>query len=128
MALKKVTFNKTGGDLIVDIQYTGLVAASYTYTLWEANSNAIVDQKAGNNQNPQDDNYNLPKPSSLNVGRLIDVHSTVQGLYDSEDAGKYEVVISITQDGTILDKEVQPNPAKAIGNKIVVHQYYALLQ
>ena len=128
MAVKKITFDKTGGAVKVDIQYNGLVAASYTYTLWEANSNVVVDQKPGNNQNTQDDNYTLPDPALSNIGRMIDIHSTIQGLYNQENEGAYTVIITVTQDGKELDKEVQPAPPKVIGNRIVVHQYFAIMQ
>lgn len=127
MAVPKVPFNHDGGPIKISIEYQGLVAANYTYTLWEANSNNIIEQRQGNNQNPQDDSYKLPSPTSDNIDRLIDVHSTVWGMYENENEGNYKVKIAISQDNETLYKSTQPLPPKPIGNKVVAHQFYALL-
>lgn len=127
MAVTKIPFDHHGGVISILIEYQGLVAASYTYTLWEANSNDIVAQRKGNNQNPEDDRYNLPSPATVNTKRLIDVHSTVKGLYEHENEGNYKVIITIFQDGIEIGRNVQPSSPKPIGDNVVVHQYYALL-
>ena len=127
MSILKIPFDHQGAALKVKIEYQGLVAASYTYTLWETDSNDTVDFQKGNNQNPQDDEYKLPMPVSSNAGRLIDIYSAVKGLYDSDNEGNYKVVIKIFQGDKIIEKEVQPQPPQVIGNHVVPHQFYAML-
>jgi len=75
--MEKIQFDPNGSVLKVDIQYLGAVTASYIYKLWSANSNAIITEKQGNNQNPQDDVYFLPQPTDQNTNRFIEVVSSL---------------------------------------------------
>ena len=127
MAITKIPFNHEGGVLKVKIEFHGLIAASYTYQLWDKNSNHIVFEKKGNNQNPEDDIYELPSPARNNEGRLIDIHSTLVGLYDNDNEGKYKIEITVIQDDQIINKNIQPLSPKIIGNNVVAHQYFGLL-
>jgi hypothetical protein len=128
MAVSHIHFDPKGAPLRVHIDYKGLVAASYTYTLWEADSNDIVVQKHGNNQNPQDDTYTLPLPVHKNAQRLLDIHSSLLGLYDHPNEGDYQVIISVFQGEVLIARHLQPQLPKPIGQQSAAHQFYALLE
>src|SRR5262245_53319313 len=76
--MQKVQFDPNGSVLKVDIEYLGAITASYVYTLWSSNSNGVIAEKQGNNQNPQDDVYFLPQPVAQNTNRIIEVLSSLK--------------------------------------------------
>ena len=118
----QVKIDPNGGPLQLDIQYLGAFTASYVYTLWEANSNAQVSQLSGNNMNSQDDVYPLPSPVAANVGRLIDVFSTLKNASDSDMNGIVQVKVS--QGGTTLTtiSEKEDLPAgKTVPNQLFIN-------
>lgn len=106
--MKNVVFNPAGPALSVSIKYLSKTAenllATYTYTLWAANSNAIVDKRSGNNFNDEDDIYWLPTPAASNDGRIIDVFSTLKNTGE----GKIEVrvAVEVCQDGKTIGGDV----------------------
>ena len=74
---------------------------TYTFWLWEWNSNTIVMQERGNNKNPEDDIFQLPTPCSMNHRRIVEVTFT---LIDPKGSGTYKVRVNIIQDDKVLDK------------------------
>ena len=118
----QVKIDPSGGPLQLDIKYLGAFTASYVYTLWEANSNAQVSALSGNNMNSQDDIYPLPSPVSANVGRLIDIFSTMKNASDSDMNGVVQVIL--TQAGNVLDTiaETEDLPAgKTVPNQLFIN-------
>lgn len=87
--MENVKFDPNGGTLNVQILYKGSLTASYNYTLWEADSNAVVTEHNGNNQNDQDDSFDLPNPVQKNESRIIDVFSTIK---NADSVPQQEVV------------------------------------
>ena len=119
----QVKFDPNGSALNVEINYKGILTASYDYTLWEANSNAIVAEHFGNNQNDQDDSYDLPNPVKNNENRLIDVFSTLR---NSDDSPQQEVInIKVYQGnkkiGNISETEIVD------ANKTVINEIFIKL-
>jgi len=93
--------------LTIEIHYFGLLTASYVYSLWEKDSNLKVDSKQGNNLNGDDDIYQLPVPNTRNLGRLIEVFST---LNNPEAESKPETVaLKIIQNGDLLFTDEKPS-------------------
>lgn len=118
----QVKIDPNGATLQLEIQYLGAFTASYVYTLWEANSNAQVSVLSGNNMNSQDDIYPLPSPVSANVGRLIDIFSTLKNATDSDMNGV--VRITILQGSVELDSFDEPEllPAgKTVPNQVFIN-------
>lgn len=87
--MQNVQFDPLGGTLNIQIIYKGNMTVSYNYTLWGSNSNGIVSEHAGNNQNDQDDSYDLPNPVQSNEGRIIDIFSTIR---NSDTESQKEIV------------------------------------
>jgi hypothetical protein len=106
MPAKKIKINPNGEALFVNIVFKGLIVASYEYMLFEAQSNHVIERKKGNNQNPDDDKYALPKPASGNVNRLIDIRSNIVGL-DPENYKEWEAKAELYQGNTKLDEVVE---------------------
>ncbi|MBK7763788.1 MAG: hypothetical protein IPI46_10530 [Bacteroidetes bacterium] len=127
MAVERLKYNHEGGDLMIEIVFKGLIAASYKYTLWEKDSNEIAFQKSGNNINREDDIFTLQAPLSKHAGRLIDVHASIKGLYEQGTEGTYEFVVIIKQDSNVLMQNVQPANQQTIGEQMITHQFYVLL-
>lgn len=114
--MEQINFNSNGPALSINIQYVSTagqnINAVYTYRLWDAVSNAILDEQSGNNLNAQDDIYWLPTPSSSNNGRIIEVFSTLK----NTDAGvtPARVEVEVCQGGKRIGiakdlKNVSPN-------------------
>jgi hypothetical protein len=113
-----VKFDSTGEPLKISFIFNGLIAASYTYTLWEANSNNKIERHFGNNQNPDDDIYVLPSPVNINIDRLIEFNVSFKGL-DTVDIKDYTIKAEIYQGDNLVgsDKdsgEVTGNPQDAL--------------
>lgn len=104
--MKTIEYNAQDGDLSIQITYQGLVAASYVYSLWDAQSNTRLQKQIGNNQNPQDDHYELPTPAADNDGRLIQLRSEFVGL-DKDSFGDYGIKLELMQGGNAIGEASQ---------------------
>ena len=102
----------------IEIRYFGLLSASYVYSLWEMNSNLKVDTKHGNNLNSADDIFQLPVPNSNNVGRLVELFSTLNN--PEPDARPEIVAINIIQDNTVLFTDEKPDGFKFDGDTFTI--------
>ena len=103
--MKIVYFEVGGNQLKVKFEFIGLIAASYAFTLWEANSNQRVMYEKGNNQNSEDDSYLLPHPPpEQNHERLIQLRTEFIGL-DPAANKDYTIVASVYQGGKFLDDD-----------------------
>lgn len=87
--------------LKVKITYYGKLQAAYIYTLWEGDSNVIVQRHEGNNLNPQDDVYELPLPTADHNGRIIEVRSSFIGTYP-ETHPDYQIDVEVFQGDALL--------------------------
>ncbi|MEP2773087.1 MAG: hypothetical protein ABJH05_13130 [Fulvivirga sp.] len=101
--MKTIEFDPNGPILKVNFKFSGFILASYTYTLWEAESNHKVVYEKGNNQNPQDDSYQLPMPVKANDGRLIQLRTEFLA-QDPDNVEKYTITAEVYQGDTLLDK------------------------
>ncbi|MEO8147939.1 MAG: hypothetical protein ABI723_09900 [Bacteroidia bacterium] len=108
--VKNIIFDKDGGPLKVNFKFKGIVGASYTFTLWEAKTNAIAMESRGNNLNDDDDNYNLPGPAIKNADRLIELDTLLKGL---DQGGKYSVIVEVYQDEKLLESDIDKGEIKA---------------
>lgn len=101
--MKTIEFDPNGSALKVAFKFSGFLLASYTYTLWEAESNHKVVYEKGNNQNPQDDEYKLPMPVKANDGRLIQLRTEFVA-QDPDNVKKFLITAEVYQGGSLLDK------------------------
>lgn len=102
MNLKAIVFNANNGPVTVQLDFKGLIGLSYTFTLWEANSNQTVMQVSGNNLNSADDQYELPSPANMNNNRLIDLLSSFTGM-GLNSSTPYTISIAVIQQGNTID-------------------------
>jgi len=109
-----VTFDPDGEQLKVKLTFTGLMVASYTFTLWSAEDNSQVMCESGNNQNPADDDYDLPEPAAANDGRLIQVRTELLAL-DAGIGQPYAVRAEVFQGGEGPLPEVAEDAGKLTG-------------
>src|SRR4249919_3074603 len=89
--MEQIKFDPSGAVLKLEIEYLGAVTASYVFTLWSANSNGIISENPGNNQNPQDDIYFLPQPIDQNINRVIQVFSSLK----NGDTSKLKATVKV---------------------------------
>ncbi len=112
-----IHFNGVGPALSISLRYTSIegekINSVYTYRLWDADSNAIINKNEGNNLNEQDDTYFLPTPSGSNSGRIIDVFSTLHN--NGEKGIAVRVEIEVCQGGETIDVVADPKKIKANG-------------
>ena len=94
--MKTINFNRQGGEIKVEFKFTGLITASYEFTLWAADSNDRIMHKTGNNQNAQDDIYSLPVPAADNEGRIIQLRTEFVGL-DPINSKQFKIIVSVDQ-------------------------------
>ncbi len=94
--MENITFNPDGARIHVSFNFLGLVVASYGFVLWEAQSNHQLMECKGNNQNPDDDEYDLPLPVKSNDGRLIQLRTEFTGL-DPENSKEYDISVEVHQ-------------------------------
>lgn len=127
MSVPRIKYNHQGGDLVIEIYFKGLVAASYKYTVWKANGNEVMIQKSGNNADQAGEIYILPSSVEAHAGCLLDIHATIKGLYETGTEGAYEFLVSIKQDGNLLLQSIYPKSNQSIAAQIIVHQFHALL-
>jgi hypothetical protein len=113
--MKDVFFDPAGAALSINIKYLSKTAenlfATYTYTLWAANSNAIVDKRSGNNFNDEDDVYWLPTPASSNSGRIIDVFSTLKNV--GAEKIEVKVRVEVCQGGATIGSDTDEETIEA---------------
>jgi hypothetical protein len=102
--MKTIIFNSNGERIRVNFTFTGLIAASYAFTLWEAGSNNRVLYETGNNQNNDDDSFFLPLPVPVNNGRLIELRTEFIGL-DAVSYKLYKIKTEILQGSNNLGSE-----------------------
>ncbi|HMQ78326.1 MAG TPA: hypothetical protein PKD94_02065 [Ignavibacteria bacterium] len=99
--MKTIEFDPNGERLTASFTFDDLIVASYSFTLWEANSNDRVKYEEGNNQNIDDDSFKLPLPVSTNHGRLLQLRTEFVGL-DQSSGRSYEIKAQIHQGGKLL--------------------------
>jgi hypothetical protein len=102
--MKDIKFDPNGERLSVSFVFEGLIVASYSFTLWEAESNHRLMYEQGNNQNSDDDKYDLPMPVSSNNGRLIQLRTDFVGL-DPANSKDYSITAQVFQGGIDLGNE-----------------------
>ena len=102
--MKTVNYIPTGEPLKISFIFNGLIAASYTYTLWAANSNTEEETHTGNNKNPEDDVYDLPSPCITNEGRLIEFSVSFKGS-DPNNFKDYSIKAEIYQKDELICSE-----------------------
>ncbi len=89
-------FDPDGPGLRVRFTFTGLILASYTFTLWSATDNSWVMHESGNNQNPADDAYDLPLLVKDNAGRLVQLRTEFIAA-DGEAGTEYDIMAELVQ-------------------------------
>lgn len=119
--IKTIKFDPDGEDLKVAFTFEGLIVASYSYTLWEANSNNRLVYKKGNNQNPEDDSYSIPPPVIDSDGRMIQLRTEFKAL-DPDNIKKYTITAEIFQGDKSLgkDQDIGDNTGKAQSSLIFI--------
>lgn len=118
MALKESKILADTKDIKIEILYKGTspILAGYEYQLKEKNSNAVLDDKTGDNANSQDDVYHLPAPSMDNVGRRAVVTSKVAAADHDSD---YTVIINVYQNNLITETLIATGKVYANGQSVL---------
>lgn len=97
--MQQVHFNPQGAPLSVNIKYESNhgqnLFTTYTYTLWSATDNGIINKHTGNNFNDEDDTYGLPTPVQNNNNRIVDVFSTLKNV--GEEDINVRVIVEVLQ-------------------------------
>jgi hypothetical protein len=100
--MKTCEFKKSGGPLKVNFKVkNGVLAAAYFIKLSEKDSSQAVAVYEGDNQNPEDDEYQLPTPENANDGRILRLISDFIGL-DLEMSKTYCITLEIYQDDKLI--------------------------
>ncbi|RYE52155.1 MAG: hypothetical protein EOP48_17065 [Sphingobacteriales bacterium] len=102
--------SEEGPPVIIQIYYFGLLTASYVYSLWKKDSNVKIETSQGNNLNSDDDAYQLSGTSQENLGRLIEVFSTLSNP-DAETRPEI-VALKIFQNQKLLFADELPEGSK----------------
>ena len=100
--MKEIQFDANGERLSICIEIGYAQIGSYRLRVWESESNVTVLDKSGNNQNPDDDCYELPLPTSRNNGRYVQCEVGVLSP-DPKPGDKYSVRLVFRQGTNILD-------------------------
>lgn len=98
---KKICFDANGGTISISLEFDTLLIGTYLLQLREANGNAVVMEKIGDNTNAEDDVFPLPTPARLNDNRTLWIFITL--IDQTGDGGDYEVRVKTSQDDQILD-------------------------
>lgn len=101
--VKEIKFKKGGQPLYARVSSGYAQPGSYTYRLWEANSNIKVDEKDGNFINPMDDIYSLPIPNGENDGRVVQFFVV---LTITPPINDYNVKLEILEGQKVIGEEV----------------------
>ncbi|MCU0470418.1 MAG: hypothetical protein MUF58_17650 [Arcicella sp.] len=95
--MQTVLFSPDADNLKFDIRFTGLIGASYRATLFEKNSNTIVTEFTGNNNDPTNDTFPLPVPLNSNDERVIELWVLYSALDDADIGSNFSVEVNILQ-------------------------------
>jgi hypothetical protein len=107
MPIPSIRFAPAGGALQAGIQFKSKQVGVYSLFLWEAESNRILMERRGNNDNPEDDVHALPLPALDNKGRIAQWDITlIDPEPESSPTETYLVEVSIQQDGETLGTQV----------------------
>lgn len=114
--MKIVQFDPNGERLNVTVVFGYANVASYRLRLWESVTNAILLDKSGNNQNPEDDSYNLPLPTNCNDGRIVQCETSI--ISPNPNPGdKYSVDLVFRQGKTEIGKIGESGDLSGTGAK-----------
>jgi len=96
----EVPIDPNGGTIKIGLEFpdTDLVC-TYTLNVREKGSNTPISgfPREGDNTNTEDDEYPLPMPSEVNIGRRGIANITI--LDQTGDGGYYQVDMVVMQDG-----------------------------
>ncbi|TKT92677.1 hypothetical protein [Dyadobacter frigoris] len=112
----QIKIDPNGGPITVDVVFNGIIVATYDYYLWSTTNSAYIDHKPGNNLDTKSDTYTLPMPTSINVGRMIEVRSHFAAPTPPETAEKYKVSAVLRQDGKVLGSADDTGAVDSNGN------------
>ncbi len=104
--MKEILFKADGGLIKFKIEYKGPIVAEYTYRLREAGSNAVIVEKTGDNDNPEDDLYYLPTPVSGNDNRKISIGSDFASLDGTSSDVQWQSIVTIYQGASKIGEEI----------------------
>lgn len=104
------------GAFTVDIDFKGIIVATYDYYLWASTSAAYIDHKPGNNIDSKSDSYPLPLPASINEGRMIEIRSHFAAPTPPVAPEKYRIVATLRQNGDRLGAAEDEGAVDSNGN------------
>lgn len=102
MPVKTARFDPDGDAINAAITCSPKRDGSYDLILYEKDKNKVVKEWAGNFINTADDDYDLPKPTAKNDGRLLEAMIVVAV---PGGAGPCTVSLVVSQGGTELARE-----------------------
>ncbi|MEA4937799.1 hypothetical protein SDC9_112748 [bioreactor metagenome] len=100
--METINFKKTGEPLFVKFTIKeGVVAASYTIALIDADGITEIAKYEGDNNQVNNDKFKLPAPVALNNGRIIRWTTDFKGV-DIANSSRYEMVLEFYQGDFLL--------------------------
>ncbi|HNF71218.1 MAG TPA: hypothetical protein PLP34_02325, partial [Chitinophagaceae bacterium] len=86
-------------EAFLELEFTGLIAASFTCVFREASNDSVLMKHTGNNA--RESRFRFPIPQQLHP-QILDIHSTIKGLYDDENQGPFAMNIQLKADGIVV--------------------------
>lgn len=115
---KKIHFDSNGGTVSISLEFDTLLICTYLLQLREANSNAVVMEKTGDNTNAEDDMFSLPTPARLNSNRTLWAFITL--IDQTGNGGTYEARVKISQDDRVLETSSSGRKALQVPSESVI--------
>lgn len=112
MPLNKISIRPAGGPVTVEILFGFAQVGAYNLLLWNKTGNASKKLGEGVNTDNVPDQFDLPKPTKNNVGKILDCLATV--ITPTVQAGnRYRVDMIVRQDGQERGREFDEGPINA---------------
>ncbi len=103
MPLNKIPIRPTGGPVTVEIAFGFAQVGAYTLKLWMQSGQGKVIGEGVNTDNEPDE-FTLPKPARVNIGRILDCVATIISP-NPKPGERYRVDMILWQDGEECGRE-----------------------
>lgn len=102
-------------EVKIRIRYAGSnpVLAGYEYQLKTYDTNEVLEERSGDNQEGDDDIFILPMPVAENTGRKVVLSSAVAAIDKDSD---FEITMEVIQDGEVTDTLINTGHVPADGD------------
>lgn len=117
--MQTISIDPNQGVVSVDLLFPTPQVTTYRLQIFKPNSNDLLLDVTGNNQNTDDDTYALPMPPSGNTGCLLWCTATT---IDPQGAGNnYQVQMAVSQADATTGVKTQLGVVDASGTTTATH-------